>query len=301
MITGANTLALSCDTNEVTTMTNCDAQIVSPVLSWLADNPTRRPGYIVLFFDMPTRVQNDTFQYGSVGYHLHASYPGLPPFVTYINGGTLADCEAYVDKLASIGMSCSPGKLTITASTGGYGNTNYVIDDVKNIDCGDVTAANATNGLAAAGVPSSAISYLNGCEATNNLPHITSATNVAGYISWGYHSSLGGTYAVDGTIQWSGDSGWWLIETVESFNGIRGGFGQGNFTQWFSSNAFAGTNYSNTPVGAVTHVEEPFLPGVENSATYFGLWASGRNFAICAWNSRNTPYFQAVGDPFVTR
>jgi len=75
----------------------------------------------------------------------------------------------------------------------------------------------------------------------------------------------------------------------------------GNFIQWFSSNAFGGTNYSNTPVGAVTHVEEPFSPGVENSQIYFGLWAAGKNFAICAWNSRRTPYFQAVGDPFVRR
>jgi hypothetical protein len=34
---------------------------------------------------------------------------------------------------------------------------------------------------------------------------------------------------------------------------------------------------------------------------YLGLWATGKNFAICAWNARITPYFQAVGDPFVTR
>jgi len=73
-----------------------------------------------------------------------------------------------------------------------------------------------------------------------------------------------------------------------------------NFIQWFSSNAFGGTNYSNTPIGAVTHVEEPGLPDVENSSVYFGLWETGKNFAICAWNSRQTPYFQAVGDPFIT-
>src|SRR5271169_2619294 len=92
------------------------------------------------------------------------------------------------------------------------------------------------------------------------------------------------------------NSSWWIIETIESFNGQRVPYSlQGNFIQWFSSIAFGGTNYSNTPVGAVTHTEEPGSPeACENSAIYFGLWAAGKNFAICAWNSRQTPYFQAV-------
>jgi len=87
--------------------------------------------------------------------------------------------------------------------------------------------------------------------------------------------------------------------TLESFNGQRCDPGQGTFLKWFSPIAFGGTNYSNTPVGAVTHVLEPDLAGVNDSYTYFGLWAAGKDFAICAWNSRMTPYFQAVGDPFV--
>ena len=29
--------------------------------------------------------------------------------------------------------------------------------------------------------------------------------------------------------------------------------------------------------------------------------ATGRSFSICAWNSRRTPYFQAVGDPWIVR
>ena len=67
------------------------------------------------------------------------------------------------------------------------------------------------------------------------------------------------------------------------------------------TNAFGATNYANTPVGAASHVEEPNLPGVNDAAAYFGLWASGKNFAIAAWNSRNTPAFQAVGDPLVRK
>jgi len=88
--------------------------------------------------------------------------------------------------------------------------------------------------------------------------------------------------------------------TGESFNGVRNG-DQGNFLQWFSATAFNGTSYSSTPIGAVTHVDEPGGGGLEGTQAYFGLWAAGKNFAICAWNSKNTPYFQAVGDPLVKR
>ena len=76
--------------------------------------------------------------------------------------------------------------------------------------------------------------------------------------------------------------------------------GQLLFTSPVNSNAFGGTNYSKTPIGAVSNVEEPGLPSPNYSAAYFGLWASGKNFGICAWNARNTIYFQAVGDPFLT-
>ena len=96
-------------------------------------------------------------------------------------------------------------------------------------------------------------------------------------------------------------SGWWIMESIESFNGERLAYGQGIFLKWFSTNAFGGTLYRNTPVGGVSHTDEPGLPGVNNSSVYFGLWASGKNLAICAWYSRSTGVFQAVGDPFVTR
>jgi len=99
----------------------------------------------------------------------------------------------------------------------------------------------------------------------------------------------------------AGNGGGWIIETFESYNGIHQITSQGTFLQWFSTNAFGGSKYSNTPVGAVSHTDEPFIYYVNDSSIYFGLWATGKNFAICAWNSRRTPYFQAVGDPFVRR
>ncbi len=133
------------------------------------------------------------------------------------------------------------------------------------------------------------------------MPHPTSMTNVAGHTCWGDHSALVGGYATNGVVHWSGNSRWWIIATVESFNGQRGDPGQGTFVKWLSSNAFGGSSYLNKPVGAVSYVEDPFLTFVENNSTYFGLWAAGKNFGICAWNGRGTPFFQAVGDPLVTR
>ncbi len=302
MVANANVLGVACDVGEMTTSTNYDNQIATPVSNWLANNPTKHPGYIILFFDIPTRLQSYPSGYGSVSYNLQTSISGIPPFVNNINANNLADCEAYVDKVAYTGTNYSPGNLIISASAGGYGNTNYYFDDTESGYGGDPIGMAAEQAVIQDGVSSNSVVYTNANPDCGSLAcHITAGTNVAGYLCWGVHSSLGGNYAVNGTVQWSGNSDWWIIETIESFNGIRGGYGQGNFTQWFASNAFGRTNYSNTPVGAVTHTEEPSLPGVENSAVYFGLWESKKNFAICAWNARKTRYFQAIGDPLVTK
>jgi hypothetical protein len=91
------------------------------------------------------------------------------------------------------------------------------------------------------------------------------------------------------------------FEAASIPSGTQPGLGQGDFTQWFSANSFGGTGYSNTPVGAVSNVEEPQEIGVNDAAIYFGLWQAGKNFAICAWRSRLTTYFQAIGDPLITK
>ncbi|MCU0783255.1 MAG: hypothetical protein MUF81_04245 [Verrucomicrobia bacterium] len=38
---------------------------------------------------------------------------------------------------------------------------------------------------------------------------------------WGAHSSLHDDYAVNGFLHWIGNSSWWIIETIESYNGAR--------------------------------------------------------------------------------
>jgi hypothetical protein len=140
----------------------------------------------------------------------------------------------------------------------------------------------------------------------------TNGINLAGYMSWGAHSLLGSYYALTNEIIWNGNSRWWAIDTIESFNGQRyytNNGPQGCFLYWFSANAFGGTNYSNTPVAAMSHVDEPGLFGMNVWNNYFGLWQQGLNFAQCAWISMpsvtDTSYgvvtIQATGDPFVRR
>jgi len=303
LVGGANVLPVACDVGEITTSNNCLSQIVMPVLGWLTNNPTKHPQYLVLFFDMPTRIENHTDEFPSVTYLLYSSYPGAAPFVNYINAGTLADCTNYVNKLADIGATYSPGKLIISASAAGatgYGNTNYYFDDTR---IGYASPAPDRGDEARQGVlsanPFASVTYSNAVD--NGLAsHITCGTNLAGYFCWGIHSSLTGAYATNGNVRWYGSSRWWVVETVESSNGVRD-TDHGNFVKWLSPSAFGGTDYSSTPVGAVTHVEEPGLQFVNIPSIYFGLWEAGKNFGICSWNSRTTTVYQAVGDPLVVK
>ena len=301
--------------------------ILSTVQTWLANNPSKRPQYVVLFPDVPSIVFTNTLtgayawlfsppvtKYPSVQclFNFGEVYADWNPFVTSINmngyGGT-NDCIAYINKLENIGTNYSLGKLVISPSDGGYSNTNYLVDNVRTLDPTryDVSlVSNAVTGLIAAGVQTNSIFYLDGWENGITLPHLTNMANVAGYITWGAYTSLGGDYPINGKVKWSGDSGWWLMRTEESFNGERLSFGQGIFVKWYASNAFGGTNYSNTPIGGATYTDEPRADATDN-AIYFGLWASGKNLAICSWAARNTilprfvQHLQVVGDPFVTK
>jgi hypothetical protein len=139
-----------------------------------------------------------------------------------------------------------------------------------------------------------------------NVVCIAQATNVAGYWTKGTHGTVTNyTFPVDQEVVFSGNSSWYIMTTIESFNGQRywNNQSQSSFVMWFAPDAFGGTDYSNTPVGSVSHVDEP--RSWIDLQTYYGLWAAGKNFAICAWNARQAATtqeaqkFQAVGDPFV--
>jgi hypothetical protein len=159
--------------------------------------------------------------------------------------------------------------------------------------------------LADDGVAASNIDY-----ATDEFPppdaHIYSATNVATYHCWGGHAVFLGPYPpffnVNGTVQFYGESSWYVMTTLESYNGRLADPTLSCFGRWFSANSFSGTNYSylNTPVGAAGNADECSCD--PDPKILFSLWAQGKNLAICTWNSMPSHQFPvAVGDPFTRR
>jgi hypothetical protein len=236
-----NVLGIGCTTNETTYPTDFTNYVEVPIRQWLSSNPTKRPAYVILFQDIPSRANDDvglTNSDGTVGYD-EAAGEGTPsvqyqlnqwcatnwhPFVTSINmsgmGGT-NDCIAYINKLAFIGSNCSSGRLILSTSAACYGNTNWYFDDTDIGYDGYAIGMAAEQALIQDGVSSNSIVYTNANPDCGLPCHITIATNVAGYLCWGWHSSLGSSYATNGSIQFFGQSTWYIMETIESFNGIR--------------------------------------------------------------------------------
>jgi alpha-tubulin suppressor-like RCC1 family protein len=292
--------------------------LLNPIQNWFAANPTRIPTYIILFQDTPSFVVIANPIIGcpttSVQYQLRTALSATwAPFITSINmdptGGTNS-CIAYINKLASMSSNNPPGTLFISGTAAGYGNTNWYFDDVSPGYSGTV-GYHALEGVEAAGVSSNAITYVPFTSTTD----IANCTNVAGYFSWGVHANLPTNYVTNGAVSFYRNSTWYLIATDESFNGQEDGHGGtfGDFVEWFSSNAFqcascSITPYTNTPVGAICHVDEPYACS-DNTYGYFGNWAAGKSFAICAWSGQIGTFgggftdeeFQAVGDPFVMK
>jgi alpha-tubulin suppressor-like RCC1 family protein len=293
--------------------------ILTPIQNWLAANPTKRPGYMILMLDVPSRMATTNWLYfptcgnypfGSPGCDYPsvqasiANYfqPAWQPVITSINMDGTNDCIAYVNKLAHFGAQYSPGKLFIRANAGGYDDTNYYFDDTGAYQFGYYPGSFAKSAMIENGVSPNNIIYANIDPDIGLADHLTNGTNVAGYISFGGHSTLGHLFAIDGTVSFKGQSSWYLIQTIESFNGERVEDPYfSNFLQWFSAGAFGGTNYSNTPVGAVCTVDEPSAGNAANPAgPMFGLWSVGAPFGYAGANSI-AGEGQAVGDPFVIR
>ena len=292
-----------------------------PVLNWLAENPTKRPKYWVLFLDVPSRMNNYYTNNGSynscylltnglgycdpvensTSYELSLLPEARNPLIMHINMDGTNACRAYIDKLERFGTNYSPGKLVISAHAGGYGNTNYYFDGASNDGHADSIALAGRLTVLLAGASSNSVIYSDIRPDTGLSSHITTGTNVSGYVCWGFHSSLGGTYAISNTVTFSGESDWFIVATGESLNGLRVFIGEGRFVDWFSENAFGQANFASTAVGGVSQTDEPFQGGLADTAVLFHHWHLGRRFGHLAWRARQTPYFQAIGDPLITR
>ena len=314
---------------ESITKSNFDSQIRTPILNWMESNPTKNIRYIILMYGMPSRVTDGNKH--SVQYDIYRSlqetgaragteyrntydkftlsqFKGATALVTSLNTANLANAQAYIDKLKSIYDGMASSNVVISASENNQGGSNYYFDDTGRIHSSKT--GNSARLAVLEENPSANITYSGNPSDTDPVPdqttNITSASDVTGYLSWGYNSSgFGGNYANDGSVTFSGNSNWYMIMTIESFNGRRSTF-QENIQGWFSSTAFGGTSYANTPAFGVSHVEEPFLSGV-NDRELFVMWesedTSGPEYLAieAAWSSRNTPYFQCVGDPLIKR
>jgi hypothetical protein len=329
-MTPARVLGIGVTTNDPITPSDFTNIFQPQVQTWLSNNPTMRPLYVILFQNVPQEVDSTTNQedeqpgnpYYSVQYQLHYSTaPGWTPFVTAINmngrvptstnfnssDGT-NDCIAYINKLTN--FASNSGQLFISASARGYSNTNWYFDYATPPLPSPsspyypfaIYASNAVYGVTNVNPRASVI----GTVATN---YNILGTNVAGYYTPGWDGNVGNSSSnifVNGTIKFFGQSGWYIMNSIQSFDGQRTTF-QASYLTCFASNSFGGTNYSNTSVGAVTTVNEPYITGKVSPAAYYGDWAAGKSFAISAWDAQAQSwgypgyYFQAVGDPFVKK
>lgn len=328
-ISSANVLGVDTSTSlENISEEDFNSTIRTPIVEWLqaSENSNKHIRYIVMMYGMPTRVQSPpygpaTVEFGSVGYRVSRAFQSLnlrsgveyragsnshfmPDYhqgttvlVSYMDMGTAEATKAYIDKLAQACPPATCSDIVISGQNKNVGGPTYYFDDVTTSSLSGL-GKKAQNAVLAEN-SSASTTY-------SNTAHIFTANDVGGYMTFGANGQIGMDYAIDGKIKFSGKSGWYILQTIESWNGQRfntgwpGGTGQGSFVDWFAQNAFGRTNYENTPIGAVSHTSEPTGDGV-NSEDYFRLWERGYPFIEAAWASRNTKYFMATGDPFVTK
>ena len=328
-MSGVDTLAVTADTTEKTTSANMISQIRTPIYEFIASS-SHPKYYVVMCRGLPSRVWDngvpiasvdyligrsepnlanpvgaEYHQGGCVNYYNTAftpgSYAGTPVLVTRMDMGTLSTTKAYIEKIKAMYDAMPSPSLIVSANAAGLGGSNYLMDEVRNPpyklffplakDHSDLASASYSN------MPLARRLYIFGITGTN--AHLTGGEDVTGYESWGVNGGMSSTYPNNRSLFFTGKSNWYLVKTFESYNGIIGS-DHGNFEQWFSPTTGGGWHYSRTPIGMACHTDEPSIGGVEGSM-YMCNWEAGLLFSECAWSSRKTKYFMAVGDPLVKR
>jgi hypothetical protein len=328
-MSGVDTLAVTADTTEQTTSANMISQIRTPIYDFIASSPYPKY-YVIMCRGLSSRVsdggsaiasvdyligRSDPNLANSVGAEYHqgggvnyyntsfapGSYAGTPILVTRMDMGSLAATKAYIRKIKTMYDAMSSPSVIVSANLASLGGSNYLMDEVRNPayslffpiskSYSDLANASYSN------VPLARRLYIFGIAGTKS--HLTRAADVLGYESWGANGGMSSTYPNDLSLSFTGKSNWYLVKTFESWNGIIAS-GHGNFEQWFNARAGGGWNYSRTPIGMACHTDEPSISGVEGTM-YMCNWEAGLLFSECAWSSRKTKYFMAVGDPLVKR
>lgn len=315
---------LSClsEALEIALYSEIRSRILNPIISWLREHPEKDIQYIVLMRGLPTRPGGgDTsavvFTPGDPVKSLQALIRDVVAqnlqrevFASSLDIGSVGATKAYIDKLKSV-YALMPVKSPVISARGtSKGGTTYYFSDAilewsTRNDLAAIVKAPSFSSAVRAVAPSAQIVTKEPSD-----PLLASASDVTGFLVHGAYAYgerqpngtwTNGDYAVNGSVNFTGKSGWYAITTLESFNGLWMGSGwQGNFIQWFSAHAFGGTNYSNTPAAALTHVIEP--SSIAQKPSLFACWEGGKPFAYCAWRADNSAYAaQVVGDPWVTR
>ncbi|MCR4311260.1 MAG: hypothetical protein NUV54_01690 [Candidatus Taylorbacteria bacterium] len=285
--------------------------IADPITKWMQINKNKKINTIILMRGIPNRFINATVdEDGMKGSLQHDINKRFGVLVTSLDMGSVEATKRYIDKLNSTYSRMSQPSIIISAVGGGKSGTTYYSEDAKSRFAEPSSPAWQSTTRSAKLIKDEVVSKNPTANVVYRSPsenHLSNIHDVLGFMTWGENSDLGGEYMFNGSMQFSGNSSWYLIHTFESYNGqwVHGvtrpdEHFQGNFIKFFSRKAFGGTNYENTPVAAVTHVEEPHLTKT-NDPTLFSCWDSGIPFIYCAWSSRATPYFQAVGDPWVAK
>lgn len=296
--------------SEITSAADYETEIADPITGWIGGHSDKNIDYIVLMAGIPTTVFDFPGQpdhNGSVDNDIHRVTGAM---VTRVDMGSAEATKAYIDKIAAAYAAAPAGSksLFVSGLAAGKAGNAYYIEDLCGgyglVTCGhNGLGYQADQTLETQGAE---VDYRSLGGGDRVYTGTDAMNNVAGFYTWGVHSGdgYGGGHGPDYpfVLKFSGNSGWYLIDTSESFNGQRNGAGgmQGHYTQWFSKNAFGGSDYENTPIGAVGYVQEPDGEQVSLSG-YFGCWNAGAPFAVCANGKYNSIYTVAYGDPWVVR
>ena len=253
-----DTLTVTADVTEKTTLANMLSQIRKPIYDFLDSSPQPKY-YVIMCRGLPSRVWNGDSPIASVDYLLSrsdpnlanpvgseyqqgggvkyyntpfapASYAGTRVLVTRMDMGTLSTTKAYIQKIKAMADAMPVRDVVISAKSAGRGGSNYVIDEVRNPayrsffllakDNSDLASASYSN------VPLARRLYIFGIAGTN--AHLTGGADVTGYESWGVNGGMSSTYPNDRSLFFTGNSNWYLVKTFESYNGILAS-GHGNF------------------------------------------------------------------------
>lgn len=332
---GVDVCPVNCVTTETIVYSDMQRDIKNPIAAWCVANPSKPKKYILLCLGIPTRcsfgpggkavsvpyaistlrsdadISGGAFQnseYSGIGglggmtaylgdggrFNQHfstASYPNTKYLVMTLNmGNSLAAVQTYIDKIAVMYRAMATPNVAVSSRGASRSGTQFIFDDANTVIGGGGILVN----------PEQSLRVTDGCLTTTySYPSLqNNIANLACYSAWGTHNGSwgSGTYP-SGQLVLSGNSNWYIVSTVESFNGDVGG-GQGNFIQWWDNGVGGGTNGSRTPIGMATHTEEPGVSGCE-ADSFSRNWFAGFNLAETLWSSRGTMWFMAVGDPLV--